>query len=121
MTKEVEERLDKYAEMIVQSKPEPPTPEERAAGKAFIDILEGKPTDMDEAEVYRILDEYRAKPNMTHQQWLDLEKEVCQFLKEEVDLTDPMYLPFAHEMGVLHRICDGIRIMQEEEEEMSSP
>lgn len=119
MTKDVEEKLNRYAEMIVGGKPEPPTPEERAAGKAFIDILEGKPTDMDEDEVYRLLDAYREKPDMTHQQWLDLEKEVDQFLENEVNCWEPEYLPFAHEMGVLHRTCEAIRIMQQEEEETS--
>lgn len=114
MIKEVEERLTGYAQRIVDGKLEPMTPKERAAQAAFIEILETKTPSMDEDEVYRILDAYRAKPNMTDQQWLDLEKEVHQFLQEAVDVTEPMYLPFAHEMGVLHRTCEAIRMTQNE-------
>ena len=91
------------------------TPLERKAWKTCDDILAGNHPEMDWREADRITDAYLAKPNMTKQQWLDLEKEVNQFLADRVDCSDPEYRPFAHEMGVLHRMCEAIRLTQEEE------
>ena len=114
MTDEVKDKLKRYADIIVEGKPEPMTPLERKAWKTCDDILAGNPPEMDWREADRITDAYLAKPDMTEQQWLDLEKEVNQFIVDQVDCFDPEYLPFAHEMGVLHRTCEAIRLTQEE-------
>ena len=115
MTEQTLNQLQRYAEIIVSGKPEPPTQLEKDAWAANNDFLDGKTPKMDLDEADRIMKAYLAKPKMTDQQWLDLEKEVTQFLAEQVDCFEPMYRPHAHTMGVLHRICEAIRMTRDEE------
>lgn len=115
MTEQTLNQLQRYAEIIVAGKPEPPTQLEKDAWAANNDFLNGKTPKMDLDEADRIMKAYLAKPNMTAQQWLDLEKEVNQFLAERVNCYDPMYRPHAHTIGVLYKMCEAIRLTQAEE------
>ena len=109
MTEQAKKQLEVYRTMILSGKKGMSDPEEEQAQQDIIAILNGEEPVLDREMRESAISHYLARPRLTDDEWLELEKEVRQFIDDEGLSLDDLG-SFAHDAGeTLTMVCNGIR------------
>ncbi|OUQ41850.1 hypothetical protein B5E65_10025 [Gemmiger sp. An120] len=109
MTEQAKKQLEFYRTMILSGKKGVPDPEEEQAQQDIIAILNGERPVLDREKRESAIAHYLARPRLTDDEWLELEKEVRQFIEDEGLSLDDLGA-FAHDAGeTLTMVCNSIR------------
>ncbi len=116
MTEQAKKQLEAYRTMILSGKKGTPDPEEEQAQQDIIAILNGEKPVLGQEKRNAAITRYLARHRLTDDEWMELEAEVRQFIKDEGLSLDDLGA-FAHDAGeTLARMCNGIRYEREKKE-----